>query len=260
MLENMFFPTSGPSGMVYFDLCYFEGKVTCYKYAAMIIDSPISVEYLVDGRNDIHTDAEFAAFIGDYPDQKREPENIHFGMYYRQYHAIDDIGYMDDSELKTFLKDSYNVFAGEMDYGEFEANYNSDSYTTGVSDGFAEGDILEDILGTWYLYSAEIDGDITYYDEKSAQFMDIAFYDDETVLLTEYSNGDISFRMNGQLLRNDYGDRYWSYEGDGMSDGVDYEIYTVTSLSNDGNFLTVYLDFCSYTDGSVGGFTLVFIR
>ena len=117
------------------------------------------------------------------------------------------------------------------------------------------------LLGDWYLYSAETEGSVEYYDENSDQFMIITFFDDETVLLTEYYKGEVSFRMNELIYYNTEGQPCFDYDDkDGLPEIIDYETYTVTEISGDGSEITVYIDFYNYDEGWLGGYTLVLTR
>ena len=250
LIDNFFDNGNGEFGNAYIDLKYVDGKVTCWTYATYITSD--DYEYIFDDGTEVDNDTDFIKHLRDYPKRKNETES-YFGIFTKNYSDMDMFEEMDEDAWEEILYASYLVFSGEMEFLTFDETYNPVVTTVTAEDKY------DLIVGDWKLYSGEIDGDVSYYDEKSDQTMTLTFYDDKYVDLIEYYKGNVSFEMFEVVECNDYGDYYFSYDDEeGMPSGVDYQIYLITDV--DEQYLTLYLDYYSHNDGWLAGFTLTFTR
>ena len=256
MMANVF-DAEDETGSVFCDVSMHDGKITCHNYAAMIIGHDYMPDYYTDDGTAIKDDADFADYLQDYPGKKQEQQ--YFGLLVRDGSHCDDITFFSDEELKTMLTGSYGVFSGDVKTDDFDSDYNA--YTTGSLGDISENDFYMSILGDWYLYSSEIEGDVTYYDSKSENYSMMTLFAEEYVVLTEYYKGDQSFRMMGNIDYDQNGSPCFIYDDpDGLPENIDYELFTLSSTEEDGKFLEVYLDFYTYEDGWLGGYNLTFKR
>lgn len=123
-----------------------------------------------------------------------------------------------------------------------------------------EGYAAVRIPGDWYISQADIDGQKMQFDEDSGMFMILSFLDD-LALVTEYADGEQTMRISANVEFDDEGNPYFIYDDpSGLTEQIDYEIYTVTKLSGDEKELTVSLDFYDDDTGRLGGYTLYFTR
>ena len=238
-MNNYFDNGNGEFGYAAYEITYADGKITCYNYATAVMEDEW-VFYTDDG-TDIDDEEEFGDYLEEYHDEYKSKE-IEFGIYSERQNVLEGIADFSDDALKDILTDSYNVFVGEMDFDEFDAQYNS---AEDPSNSAAE--FCEQIIGKWRLYSVEIDSDIEYFEQDSDDYIAIEIFDDLSAELTVGVSGDIvvdeflpiifeqgetaSFYIPAIVLDNN--------GNVSLDDDIDHIAFRFMELSDDGQDLSV---------------------
>ena len=261
LINNTFDHGNGEYGNCFCDMEYSNGVATVNTYAAIQVNETIDQDtyevdydytYLTpDGEVD---DNEYFDIIDNYP-EKHEPENVYFGIYYRGYYNDHSVMGLDDKFLVSVLTDSYRVFSGESTYDDFYMAYSEAWETPDYTETY-----YEQFIGTWGLYSIEVEGYETFYDSSSSQFATLEFTPDSIAEIIEYKDGKEYLSWQADVVLNDNMDPYFELtDRDYLQDGVMMESYTVTETDPVRDSITVYLDYYG-EDGYLGGSTLTFIR
>lgn len=242
-------------GISYIDLTYSDGKVTCYNYASMVMNSDYEWVFYTDDESEIDDMDEFLDFTDSYHDVL-DLDWVDFGIYRESAYSDSGISDASDDDLKSLLNDSYRVFTGGMGYDEFDELYN-----TGSS-GVAVEDYYEQLIGKWNLYSIDYGFETEYYEDSTGDgYITFVFYEDQTALFTLYIEGEIVYKSVFPVELED--DRFVVnvYDSDSeYFDGLGNLAFEFTELSDDGQDISVTT--ISYDeDGEVDEeFEVVFIR
>ena len=261
MLES-YEDSEGNMGTCYDDVTYSGGTVSSYIYGASleyeyydITTDSTEYRYTYTTDKGEVTETEYYDYRYEYAGGLGNLSDCAFGVYYRGWY--DDFGVMglDDAFLRDVLTDSYKVFAGEKSYSEFYGRYNESGESE--SSGFVDYDKC---IGSWKLLYLETEGDVVYYEEDGPQFATLTIDNSRRATISQYRDGVISLEFTLDVFFDENDHPYFDYDDrDALPDGFMMERYTIVEMSEDGDQITVFLDFYG-EDGILGGSTLVFER
>ncbi len=126
----------------------------------------------------------------------------------------------------------------------------------GTVDVAVEEDGYDELLGDWFLTMAYLDGEYRYFDKESEFTEFLTFYDDRSVELFEYTDGELTLN---HLMDVKYDDIYYSFVYDDtevLPSSVAYEEYLVLYVYEDE--MTVSLMFYDEDDTYLSSYTLYF--
>ncbi len=126
---------------------------------------------------------------------------------------------------------------------------------------FSDADMIDRIVGEWGIYSSELEGEITYYDEDDYRYFTLSVSEDHVATFKEYEDGKVYLEFEGDIETDPAGTTYFEYsDPDALNDVVAYEVYTFDEISDDGNTLVVSLDFYGQGGDWLGYTVLTFNR
>ncbi len=208
--------------------------------------------------DDTISESEYYDIIGSYP-EGITTKPVFLGYYQRYYYQDLYLKDLDDVSLKNVLYDSYCVFNGTVNPDEYNSMYNP------TWEALPDIDLSEQAVGSWSLYSTEVEGDVTYYDWDSSTFYIVEIYSDHNVYFMEYENQTLVSDIDMEMY---YEDGYPAFKHDvygelGKPDefGVVEEDYMITNWWTEGNdvFLEISRDLYG-EDGWLGYDVMTFIR
>ena len=121
--------------------------------------------------------------------------------------------------------------------------------------------VYEDIIGTWELYYAELNGGAMDCDVDSEIYETLTFKDDHTVVLKQYSYGDLSLQATLPVTYSSGFPIFTYDDSDNLPESIAREVYYVIYAGdNEGLHMTVLLMFYNTQGFIEGGYTLMFTR
>lgn len=222
-------------GTRYCDVSLKDGSFECNVYAKyQYVSGDNGYEYTYLGPDDEMDEDEFDEYTDSYP-EGHMVKDFRLGLYEGDYYyplADGDIEKLDSDKLAEILTDSYKVFAGVMDYGDFYRIHTT--HRNGYEDN---KELLKDCVGTWGLYMTDTEGSITYYESDDEFYTILEVYEDGTMHLMEDINSDFAKDITIELGDYEYasGNLFGVYYPDAKEDAYyDRMEYLITDVNMDG--------------------------
>ena len=219
-------------GISYMDVTFADGKVQCNTYAGSVMGT--DWEFYTEDDSDIDNLDEFGEYTMEYHDSK-DLDWVNLGIYKESAYSNSGLSDASEDDLKDLLTDSYMVFAGKMNYEEFEEEHASASSAEDYEEYY------ESLIGKWNLYSIDSYYGTDYYDEDSSDFLTCSFFEDYTMRFTIYMDYEIIYDevLSVECIDGDPLINIYDSDGELFDDYLDHVQFVFGDMSQDGQELYV---------------------
>ncbi|MBP3755114.1 MAG: hypothetical protein J6I66_09670 [Lachnospiraceae bacterium] len=189
------------------------------------------------GPNGEMGESEYTVYTSTYP-RGYTLKDLNIGFYYGDDVYLQSgpaMQYMDDKDLGDILKNSYRVFAGRMDYGDFYDLYMVEETS------MTPEELLEASIGSWGLVMTETEGDITYYSPGDDLYKTLDVYEDSSIHLVEEAGTPVAYEMDMNVLEHGDGSLMGTFMP-AAKDGRFYDEIVISIMDVENGLLVVKMN------------------